>query len=188
MKKRISIVLFLVLLLSALYACGKESRNNAEREVVEDDKWIALEKGKIAKDFTLKDLKGNSVSLSDFKGKIVFLNFWATWCAPCRHEMPSMEKLHNKYKGGDLVVLAVSTDRKGEEVVKPFIDEHGYTLPILIDSASDVSDEYGVFALPTTFIIGRDGKIVEMIQGGREWYEKEVLDYFDELLAKGEKT
>ncbi len=186
MKKKISIMIFVLLLLPAIYACGKDSRQNAEVDVVEDEKWVALEKGKTAKDFSLHDMKGNMVSLSDFRGKVVFLNFWATWCAPCRHEMPDLEKLHNKYKEGDLVVLAVSTDKQGLKVVQPYIDEEGFTLTVLIDSNSDVSDSYGVFALPTTFIIDRDGKIVEMIQGIRDWFDKEVLDYLDELIAKGE--
>lgn len=182
MKKYIYVLLFALFCLPGIYACDNKSGN----DVVEDDKWASLEKGKTAKDFTLKDLTGKSISLSDYKGKIVFLNFWATWCAPCRHEMPSMEKVHKKYKGGDFVVLAVATDNKGEEIVKPFIDEHGYTLPVLIDKNSDVSDSYSVFALPTTFIIGRDGKIIEMVQGVREWDSKEILDYFDELILTGD--
>lgn len=185
MKKGITILLCTLFIFSSIYACGKDSNQQAREGVVEDEKWVALEKGKMAKDFTLKDLKGNAVSLSDFKGKIVFLNFWATWCAPCRHEMPDIEKLQNKYEK-DIVVLAVSTDTQGEEIVRPYIEKNKFTFRVLIDSSSDVSDKYSIFALPTTFIIDRQGKIVEMIPGAREWAGEEIFTFFDDLIAEGD--
>ncbi|GAI00918.1 unnamed protein product, partial [marine sediment metagenome] len=90
-----------------------------------------------AKDFTLEDLKRSAVSLRDFEGKVIFLNFWATWCPPCRIEMPAMEKLWQKFKDEDFVILAVDL-REAREKVSSFIKENGYTFPVLLDSRGAV--------------------------------------------------
>ena len=135
--------------------------------------------------FSLKDLGGKDVALSDFKGKIVFLNFWATWCPPCKKEMPSIEKLHRKFGGRDFTVLAVAVDVKGEKLVRPYIEEKGYTFPVLLDPKGEVSDNFDVFGVPMTFIIGRDGEVLNKIQGERDWFSRESIDYFEELIGKG---
>jgi len=104
-----------------------------------------------APDFTLNDINGKKVNLSEFKGKAVLLNFWATWCGPCRAEMPSLNNLYNEYKDKDFVVLAVSVDTS-EKPVKSFARELKLTFPILMDKDKAVSfDEYAVLGLPTTF-------------------------------------
>ena len=136
-------------------------------------------------DFTLKDLKGQAVTLSGFKGKIVFLNFWATWCPPCKKEMPSIEKLHKKYGGEDFVVLAVAIDTKGEKLVRPYIENKGYTFTVLLDPAGSVSDDFDVYGVPMTYIVGRDGAILNKIQGEADWFSQESQDYFEELMGKG---
>ena len=136
-------------------------------------------------DFTLKDLKGQAVTLSSFKGKIVFLNFWATWCPPCKKEMPSIEKLHKKYGGEDFVVLAVAIDTKGEKLVRPYIENKGYTFTVLLDPAGSVSDDFDVYGVPMTYIIGRDGAILSKVQGEADWFSQESQDYFEELIGKG---
>ncbi len=138
-----------------------------------------------AKDFTLRNLKGQEVTLSQFKGKVVFLNFWATWCPPCKKEMPSIEKLHQKYGGEDLVVLAVAIDTKGEKLVRPYIEEKGYTFTILLDAKGEVSDDFDVYGVPMTYIIGRDGIILNKIQGEADWFSEESQKYFEELIGKG---
>lgn len=180
-----SIVVFCLLTsFPIVLGCGTDSKKDASKEE-SSDSWVALKKGKEAKPFTLKDLEGKDVSLSDYKGKIVFLNFWATWCPPCRHEMPSMEALQKILGTNDFVILALATDRKGAELVKPFVEEKKLSLKVLIDDKSNVSDDYGVVALPTTFIIGRDGVIIELVRGGAEWDDVETIEYFKSLIDKG---
>ena len=178
------VVLCLLAMLSIVFGCSAESgKNTSSKE--SSDTWVSLKKGKLAKPFSLKDLEGKDVSLSDYKGKIVFLNFWATWCPPCRKEMPSMESLQNKLGTDDFVILAVATDRKGEKLVRPFVEEKKISFKVLIDDRSDVSDLYGVVALPTTYIIGRDGVIIEMVRGGEEWDGAETIEYFKSLIDEG---
>ncbi len=174
-----------VLLLSVIVvsSCTLESGNEDSGGEV----FIALDKGEMAKDFTLPDLDGEKVTLSDLRGKVVLLNFWATWCPPCRKEMPSMESLHRKYGEKDLVILAVAIDRKGAKVAKPFVEENGLTFPVLIDRRGRVSDLYGVYAVPTTFVIDRNGTIVDKVQGAADWFSEEAQNFFEELIGKTEK-
>lgn len=112
-----------------------------------------------AKDFKLKDLNGKEVSLSDLRGKKVFLNFWATWCPPCRGEMPEIEKLYQETKNSDLVIVAIEI---GEPLstVKPFIDQNKYNFKVLLDSEQSIATEYGISAIPTSFFIDKEGNIV----------------------------
>lgn len=120
------------------------------------------------KDFELEDLEGNSVRLSDFKGKIVFLNFWATWCPPCRTEMPHMQTFYEKYKD-DMVILAVNPNKvenqgfddseKAEEKAREFAEQEGYTFPILLDRDDSVWDMYRQRGIPANYMIDREGMI-----------------------------
>ena len=109
--------------------------------------------------FKLKDLEGKELSLSDFKGKKIFLNFWATWCPPCRAEMPEMEKLYQETKDTDLVIIAVEI---GEPLstVKPFVNSNKYNFKVLLDSDQSVSLKYGISSIPTSFFIDIDGNII----------------------------
>ena len=141
----------------------------------------ALKEGTASIDFTLSDLSGKKVSLSSFKGKLVFLNFWATWCPPCRAEMPSMERLYQKLKGQGLVVLGVDLQEDAKSVQK-FVEEHKLTFPILLDSDGRVGTTYGARSIPTTYIIGRDGSALGGTVGGREWDSPEMIAFFTRLL------
>lgn len=123
-------------------------------------------------DFTLTDQYGNSHTLSDYKGKTVFLNFWATWCPPCRAEMPDIQKLYEEYdtEGDDaLIVLGVASPNiggeKSEEEVKQFLEENGYTYPVLMDTTGEQFMNYSVFSYPTTFMIDRDGNVFGYVSG-----------------------
>ena len=112
-----------------------------------------------ALDFKLKDLEGNELSLSDLKGKKVFLNFWATWCPPCRAEMPEIEKLYQETKNSDLVIVAVEI---GEplDTVKSFIDSNKYNFKVLLDSDQSVASKYNIASIPTSYFIDVNGNIV----------------------------
>ena len=134
-----------------------------------------------APDFTAKDLNGKTVSLSAFKGKVVLLNFWATWCPPCRAEMPSLNKLYNMLKPRGLEVVAVSTDRSISDI-KDFIESHRVGFPVLFDSERSASKLYRVFSMPTTFLIDRKGIIVEKFYGEYDWTEPETKGKIEKLL------
>jgi peroxiredoxin len=140
-----------------------------------------------APDFTLKDLTGQAHHLADFRGKVVFLNVWATWCAPCRMEMPSMENLYRRLHGKDFVMLAVNEDEEGR-AVQPFVNEMGLTFPVLIDPNGVVPPRYGVTGYPETFIIDRGGKIIQHTIGPEDWDSQEALQYFTQLLDQGQGT
>ncbi|MDR1903798.1 MAG: TlpA family protein disulfide reductase [Treponema sp.] len=136
-------------------------------------------------DFTLPLLDGKNVKLSSFKGKVVFLNFWATWCPPCRNEMPSMEVLYQRYRNKGLEFLAVDV-MEGKEEVSSFMKDFSLSFPAALDSSGNVSGLYGIRGIPTTFIIDRQGMIIVASIGGREWNTQAVFNAFDLLLSYGE--
>ena len=136
-----------------------------------------------APEFSLTELTGRTVGLKDFKGKVIFLTFWATWCGPCKEEMPSIEALHQQFKRRDFVVLAVAVDREGSIPVERFLAKHGYTFPVLIDSRSEVLDLYGVDRIPATFLIDPKGRIVWKALGPKNWKSPEALSLVNRLMA-----
>ncbi len=131
---------------------------------------FALGNGDQVKNFTLKDLSGKSVSLDQFKGKVVVLNFWATWCPPCRNEMPEFDEMDKELKkSGGAVLLAVNmTDgrRETKSKVEKFMKETGYTMTVLLDSEQELAGYFGIRYIPSTFIIDREGRLTGQIQGG----------------------
>lgn len=139
--------------------------------------------GKPAPDFALTDLNDKPQRLSDFRGKVVFLNFWATWCKPCREEMPSMEVLHKNFEKDGLVVLAVSIDRvTTTKDIPPFIKGMNLTFPVLIDSWGKTDKPYKRMGVPETFIIDQQGVIREIVIGPRDWTRLESLQVLTKLL------
>jgi peroxiredoxin len=136
-----------------------------------------------AADFTLPDLQGRAVHLSDFRGKVVFLNLWATWCPPCRMEMPNMESLYKRLGSRDFIMLAVAEDEGGAAAVGPFVREVGLSFPVLLDPEATLSPRYGATGYPETFIIDRNGRVVNHTIGPEEWDSKEMVAYFEQLLA-----
>ena len=139
--------------------------------------------GKPAPDFALTDLNDKPQRLSDFRGKVVFLNFWATWCKPCREEMPSMEVLHKNFEKDGLVVLAVSIDRvTTTKDIPPFIKGMNLTFPVLIDSWGKTDKPYKRMGVPETFIIDQQGVIREIVIGPRDWTRLDSLQVLTTLL------
>jgi len=136
----------------------------------------------VAPSFTLKDLNGKEMKLEDHRGKIVFLNFWATWCMPCRDEMPSMEKLYREFKDRDFTILAVDVQEKPKKV-RAFKERLKLNFPILLDSDGKVSARYGVWSIPTTYLIDREGFLIGVALGARNWASKEAFELIDDLLV-----
>ncbi len=139
--------------------------------------------GVLAQDFTLPTLNGSDIKLSDYKGKVVFLNIWATWCPPCRDEMSSMESLYRRLKGRNFELLAVSIDRDGEKVVRPFAIKYGLTFPVLLDQENKTYRLYGLTGVPESFIIDKSGAIIHKVIGPQNWMTKEWLDFFDRIIG-----
>ncbi len=135
-----------------------------------------------APQFTLRDATGKDTKLADFRGKAVLLNFWATWCGPCKLEIPWFIEFQNKYRSQGLAVVGVSMDEDGWKVITPYVQKVGMNYPVLLGN-EDVAKRYGgVDGLPTTFLIDRTGKIAAMHTGivGKNTYEEEIL----QLLKK----
>ena len=138
--------------------------------------------GEPAPNFRLRDLNGHSVSLSDLRGKVVLLNFWATWCGPCRVEMPAMEELYRTFSRNDFEILAVSTDAQGASVTRPFQQENHLTFPILHDADYRVGLTYGARSLPMTFMVDRQGIVRHQIFGARDWAAAEAHQLVQMLM------
>jgi peroxiredoxin len=139
--------------------------------------------GSQAANFDLEKLDGTTVSLESLRGKVVFLNVWATWCEPCREEMPSMQTLYDDFKGNkDFVMLAVSQDVKGRAAVAPYVAKNDYQFTILLDPENKLMDSYEISGVPETFIIDRKGQIVAHHMGAFDWSRPDVKDALQQLL------
>lgn len=200
MKKTIAVLLALLML--GLAACAQSGPKQAETTPAETQTADA-QKAETAEnddpaapDFTLTDQFGKEHRLSDYKGKVVLLNFWATWCKYCVQEMPDLQKLHEKYSAQEdpqLVLLAVAAPGQGGEQdaegIKAYLETNGYTYPTLMDTDGSVFKTYGASALPTTFVIGRDGSVIGYVPGAmtEEMLEKVVAQALNTDTAKEEK-
>ncbi|WP_299976728.1 TlpA disulfide reductase family protein [Desulfobacula sp.] len=129
----------------------------------------------------LMDIDGNPAKLSDFQGKIVFLNFWTTWCPDCVDEMPDIEKLHQKIKSKEFIIIAVDL-KESKKKVKKFIKKHTLTYKILLDKKGDMGRVFGIRSIPTTFILNRQGGLIGKAMGARNWDSRKSLDLFEYLL------
>jgi thiol-disulfide isomerase/thioredoxin len=130
----------------------------------------------------LTDLKGKKWETKDLKGKVIFLNFWATWCGPCKEEMPSMEELYQQFKSKDFIFLTISVDYEKKEIVKEFIQKHRYTFPVLLDPECATLDIFQVQGIPTTFLIDKKGMMIGKATGPRNWKKPEVVSILNSLL------
>ncbi|MGH7815654.1 MAG: TlpA family protein disulfide reductase [Candidatus Binataceae bacterium] len=139
--------------------------------------------GGMAANFKLKALDGRTVSLDSLRGKVVFLNIWATWCGPCREEIPSLATLYEEFKNNpNFVMLAVSQDTKGSAVVAPFVKAHGIHFTVLLDPENQVAASYGISGVPETFVIDRQGRITAHHMGPFDWSRPDVKAALQELL------
>ena len=134
-----------------------------------------------AVDFSLKDLSGQDQNLGSYAGKVIFLNFWATWCGPCRAEIPSMEELYLELGNEGFVIIAVNSQEAGEQVAG-FVENIGMSFPVLLDTDGRVGAAYSVRAIPTTYIVDPRGYILGRMVGTRDWFTSEIISLVRDLL------
>ena len=137
--------------------------------------------GTLVEDFHLTDLEGKSQSLSQYRGKIVLVNFWATWCKPCTTEMPAMQAMYDKLRDKGFVVLAIN-ELEDDAKVREHIKQYGHTFPVLMDRDNKVANQFGVFGLPVSVFIDQEGRAQEYIKGGLLTEQK-----IDETIARIQK-
>jgi thiol-disulfide isomerase/thioredoxin len=142
----------------------------------------SVSRGLIAPNFTLADLTGKKVSLEDFRGQIVLVNFWATWCEPCLEEMPSLQSLYEKFKGRKLVILAVNVNETGQDL-ENYLKTTTISFPILLEGQS-TAQRYGTDKYPESYLIDNRGIVIQKIIGPQNWMHEEAIKYFDGLLPE----
>ena len=153
------------------------------------DRFLPPEVGTRAPDFAVRDMQGRPVSLAGLRGQVVLLNIWATWCGPCREEMPSMQRLHGQLGAQGLKIVAVSIDGEGTGTqragdVAAFAREFGLTFPIWLNPSGDIQRTYRTTGVPETFLIGRDGVIRKKVIGATEWDSPEKVELIRRLLQE----
>lgn len=188
MKKSLNIIIWIIALAALLaaaytfYAKNKTQSINHPLQQSTSQSTSQPEKA-MAPDFTLKDLDGKSVKLSDYKGKIVILNFWAVWCKYCKLEMPDLNELNKELeKENDAVILAVDV-QESSATVSEYLTSNNISLKVLLDTEGTVAQTYGITGYPTTFVVNRDGSIYTYISGATD--KKTLLGYIDKI-KKGE--
>lgn len=187
MRKRVSSRSLAGLMLLLLSAAGAVPVG-ASPEAMQALGILQLRERTAAPNVTLATLNGKALSLDEFKGKVVLVNFWATWCLPCQWEMPLMEKLYQAYKAKGFVIIAISLDREGSAVVEPFVREKKLTYPVALDQTFQGARQFGVRGIPATFLIGRAGFIEGVTYGPREWDGPEARVLIESLLRIGKHS
>ena len=169
-----NLLLLIACLFLTLSGCSK---NEPAKELA-----VAKEKSPAPEVSVVSVANGSSLKLSDLKGKVVLLNFWATWCPPCREEIPSMMKLNSLMAGKPFQMVAVSIDEGGKPAIESFFKETGYSLPTYQDASGASPKAYGVTGVPETFIIDKNGVLVKKIIGGAAWNSPEVVSFLEGLM------
>ena len=145
---------------------------------------VVFERPFPAPEFSIQDLDGKLRTLSSYSGQYVLLNFWATWCPPCLAEMPSMERLHQRFSDRQFTVVAASSDETGAAAVRPFIEKLGVTFAVLLDVKKEMAGVYGARDLPLSFLINPQGQVIAAAKGARDWASKQAIEVIGELIAK----
>ena len=174
-----SIVLLILLLNSYIL----EDQARGDIHFMESLSLVRFDEKVKAQNFALKDLNGNEVHLKDYRGKVIFLNFWATWCLACLVEMPSMEKLYRKFKNKDFIILAVDM-QEDLGTVRKFTEKFQLSFPILLDEEGVVASYYGVRGIPASYFIDRTGYLYAAAMGARDWSSEDAFLLIKHLLDK----
>jgi len=186
------------LILAAVVFCGfavfypfdAESRagtDSGELERLFSDIGVVKTLNVLPVEIKLKNLDGKPVRLSDFRGKIVFLNFWTTWCFDCRIEMPHMEKLHQKFKNSNFAMVTINLQESASRV-KQFFKKLRLTFTALLDSDGEIGAQFRITAIPTTFILNKEGIIIGKVMGPRKWGGEKAFALFDYLTYRTATT
>lgn len=170
MKRLIVALLCAVVMITA---CSKEKTAS---------KAVSASEKSPAPAISLISMKGSTLDLTSLKGKVVMLNFWATWCPPCREEIPSMMKLNKAMEGKPFQLICVAVDDGGKEAVQKFFRESGYYLPTYFDASKTAQVTYGITGVPETFIIDKNGIIVKKVIGGLDWNSPDVIAFINGLM------
>ena len=179
---RLFVFLFLLAILSFFVHLNEEPLSLEQiRNTFDQEK---SKTGFKAPKFTLKNLQGKLESLESYSGEVVLINFWATWCVPCRVEMPSFESLYRRYRAKGLTVLAVNIDGTDVDKVQEFVKSRQLTFPILLDTEGRVEKLYPSFTIPATFVIDKLGYVVTQVDGAKNWESKETFKAVEYLLSK----
>lgn len=169
--------IFFVLAACMLFAISACTKSDTAKNVS-----VAKEKSPAPEISVVSLADGSATKLSALKGKVVLLNFWATWCPPCREEMPSMVKLNNAMNGKPFQMVAVSIDEGGKQDVESYLKESGHKLPVYLDPDGNASKQYGITGVPETFVIDKQGVIVKKVIGGLAWDSPEVASFLEGLM------
>jgi peroxiredoxin len=169
---------------SAVDGMDRGEHRAMQKELLRSIGIRVIEERVFAVNFEAGSLDGETVNLDDHLGSFVFLNFWATWCPPCREEMPAMERMQAEFSDLPFQILAVSV-QEDTATVQHFIDEYGYTYPILLDPMGRTASHYGVRGLPTTYFIDRDGVVLGLLIGIRDWGDESILATLREAILLG---
>lgn len=135
-------------------------------------------------DFTLPDLSGKALGTENFMGNVLLLNFFETWCPPCREEMPTLEALYQRYKDRGLTVIGVAGDKQGKKIVEPFVEDFGMSFPVLLDNNHRVNDQYRIRGIPAVFLVDRQGRIAGKLVGGADWSSDTAYGLIEQLLQE----
>ena len=170
----------LILVVLVLLVLRFQKTGNPQQEINQ----FKPEAGYLAPRFTLRNLKGNLEGLDDHAGKVIVVNFWATWCAPCVEEMPSFETLYRRFRSQGLTVLAVSLDKGGSSKVQEFVDKHKLSFPVLMDSEGVAEKLYPSFTIPVTYVIDKQGRVAARVDGAKDWQSPETFKAVEYLLTQ----
>ena len=186
MKNRFLFLFNMMILALVFFAsCSGKSQNTSDSDLAKlfETAGLRLLRETVSpRDFTLSTVEGESYTLSALQGKVVFLNFWATWCGPCREEMPSMEALYQRFKDQGLEILAVNI-MEGPDEVLDFMHIFNLSFPAPLDKDGNLAAAYGIRGIPTSFLINREGKIVMRLVGTLDWDTPEIHAAFESLLS-----
>jgi cytochrome c biogenesis protein CcmG/thiol:disulfide interchange protein DsbE len=177
-------VVLLVVGLGVIYFTKDNKETLKTNPLPEKISQESPQEGFLAPQFALSDLSGKMVSLRDLRGKVILLNFWASWCGPCRAEIPALERLYQKRKDRGFEIMAVNTERSSASQIASFAQKFGMSFPILLNPQGDMGNNYWVRAIPTSFLVDKKGVIRWKIVGGREWDNPSILNTIDQLLGE----
>ena len=179
-KDRLLGLLIVIALTLLVLRNQKPGLENSQPEINE----FKSQEGYLAPRFTLRNLKGNLEGLDYHLGKVIIVNFWATWCTPCVKEMPSFENLYRRFRSKGLTILAVSLDKNSPSKVQEFVDKHKLSFPVLLDTDGGAEKLYPSFTIPFTYVVDKKGRIVARVDGGKDWGSAKTFEAVEHLLKQ----